>query len=61
MNIQKNKVISSKVKNVTQFKQTVNEPESSPKKLCLVEILYLKYLLANPAFQMEGTSSKLVL
>ena len=36
MNIQKKKKQktsrSSKVKNVTQFKQSVNEPESSPKK-----------------------------
>ena len=35
MNIQKkkkNKLISSKVQKVTQFKQTVNEPDSSPKK-----------------------------
>ena len=75
MNIQKKKkkkkrektVRSSKVKNVTQFKQSVNEPESSPKSFfpledrlldfyfslnCLVEILYRKYVLANPAFQM---------
>ena len=31
--------------------------------MCLVEILYRKYydILANPAFQMEGTSGKLAL
>ena len=38
MNIQKKtktkkNVRSSKVKNVTQFKQSVNEPESFPKKV----------------------------
>ena len=46
MNIQKkNKktVRSSQVKNVTQFKQSVNEPESSQKSFCPLEGRFLDF------------------